>query len=97
MKFVQHSMFPRAALPTGITPIESSRIDDLTRAMHVVRLVARRGVRNFQVAVDSELVLNSGRPVGRHSFKPPASNAGEWMKAARICQAHLNRLCLRSP
>ncbi|CAJ5431243.1 Uncharacterised protein [Burkholderia pseudomallei] len=48
---VQHGLAPRPSAPVVVAPAVGGRIDDLARAVHAVRLEARRGIGHAQRAV----------------------------------------------
>lgn len=48
---VQHGFAPRPSAPVVVAPAVGGRIDDLARAVHAVRLEARRGIGHAQRAV----------------------------------------------
>src|SRR5688500_5272076 len=59
MQLVDRRLFPGAALPVVVVPLERRRVDHLARAVDVARLEARGGIGNEQLAVDAVLVERS--------------------------------------
>src|SRR5206468_11701919 len=63
MQLIDHQFVPRPALPSGIAPFVSSRVDDLAGAMHAVGLIARRQI-GIRRAIDriAVAVARAGLP-----------------------------------
>jgi hypothetical protein len=66
VQLVQHRFVPRPAAPCVVAPAVRGRIDDLARAVHVVRLEARRRVRHREAVVEHVAVQRTGAARGDH-------------------------------
>jgi hypothetical protein len=53
-------LFPPAALPVAILPVEGTGVDNFAGAMHVPRLKPGGWVGDFLPSIDPEMVLGPG-------------------------------------
>jgi hypothetical protein len=66
MELIDDCVFPRAAVPAFVLPVERGGIDHFAGAVHVLRLEAGSWVGDFLRIVDLKTVTVSG--LGRISY-----------------------------
>ena len=77
MQLVDDRFVPAAAHPVFVVPVDPVGIDDCTGAVDVLRIVARRGVGDRELVVDSVEVASAvcGLPGGQ--LEPAIRCAGK--------------------
>ena len=91
MQFIDHQFVPRPAMPSGIAPFVSRRVDDLAGAMHAVGLIARRRIGIWR-AIDriavartrASLLGRQRKPASGSAFTAAPGSAG--LATTRLCE-----------
>ena len=99
VQLVEDDLLPRPAAPVGMAPAVGGRIDHLAGAMHVVRLRARGGIGNQQIAVDAKPIAGAGTNSRDDELVPTAiaSRHGDLTRGITALQAEFDALGIRRP
>src|SRR5271166_618226 len=99
MQLVEHSLFPAAATPVDVMPLESRWVDNFTGAVNIARLKARGRIRNVLSAVDLKRILCSCFNFSSCDFKPSSLAAVQSyaLRLIVIAKADFNLTRCRSP
>jgi len=91
VQLVEHDFVPRPAFPVRVAPVEGERVDYGARAMDVVRIPARGGIRDGLATIDDEAVTIAGTRAWLLELEPARRGwrGGEIPRgAAVVVQAH---------